>query len=319
MRSLELASEAPALLSLIRLLYGTHEHDVYEYAGLRFANRIGLAAGLDKDARAVPAFSALGFGFLELGTVTAHAQAANPSPNMFRLPADKAIINRLGFPNAGAEALAAKLRALPPRTAPIAVSIGKSRVVDASDLQAVSDDYAASTRAVSEVADFLVINVSSPNTVGLRSLQHQDAARTVFGAVMHANLYARPVLVKLAPDLSDEDAANTLELAVREGLSGAVVSNTTLRRDTLETPAGDVARMGAGGLSGPTLFPRTLARVALARQVLGSGSCLIGVGGVSSAEQVAQLRAAGADLVQVYTALIYEGPALIRRLASALT
>lgn len=316
MRALELASESPPLLALMDATYGRKESDPFSFQGLHFPNRIGLAAGLDKNARAVPALTAMGFGFLELGTVTAHAQAANPSPNMFRLPQDRALINRMGFPNAGAAALAARLQGVP-REIPTGISIGKSRLVDANDLYAVAADYAASTHAVCTHADFLVINVSSPNTVGLRSLQQGDAARAVFDAVMNANTAARPVLVKLAPDLSDEDADAALNVAMAAGLSGAVCSNTTLKRDGLETPGNDVARMGAGGLSGPVLFDRTASRVALARRVLGPNKLLIGVGGVSTTEHVARLRAAGADLVQVYTALVYEGPGLVSKLTSS--
>ena len=318
MAALELASESPPLLALMNAVYGRKEYDPFTFAGLHFANRIGLAAGLDKNARAVPALTAMGFGFLELGTVTAHAQAANPSPNMFRLPRDRALINRMGFPNAGAEALAARIRSAA-REVPIGISIGKSRVVDANDLEAVAADYAASMHAVCMHGDFLVINVSSPNTAGLRALQHAEAARAVFDAVMRANTAACPVLVKLAPDLSDADAEASLKVAMSAGLSGAVCSNTTLHRGGLNTPAEDVARMGAGGLSGPVLFARTAARVSLARRVLGGDKLLIGVGGVSTPEHVVQLREAGADLIQVYTALVYNGPGVVTQLAHAST
>ncbi len=287
--------------------------------GLTFPNPVGLAGGFDKDARRPLSLAALGFGHLELGTVTARPQLANPAPNLFRLPADGALINRLGFPNAGAEALAARLRGVS-LDAPLGVSIGKSRVVDVDDEAAVLADYAASLRAVACVADFVVVNVSSPNTPNLRAMQRAESARALLAHLTRARGGSGPpLLLKVAPDLSD-DAYDALLSVVREvGLAGVVATNTTLSRDGLSTPSARVAELGAGGLSGPPLRARATAMVRRAREALGASATVIGVGGVSSADDVTRMRDAGADLCQLYTGFIYEGPSIVADVCRALT
>ncbi len=286
--------------------------------GLRFPNPIGLAAGFDKDGRAPRALAALGFGFLELGTVTALSQRENDPPNLFRLPLDEAIINRLGFPNQGAERLAIRLQMSRP-SIPVGISIGKSRAVPVEDSHAVLADYSASLRAVAPVADFVVLNISSPNTANLRALQQASLARELLGR-MQDELHGRtPLLVKIAPDLDAEGFQALLEVVQRLGLAGVVATNTTIRRDGLTTPEEQVRAMGAGGLSGPPLRARSLAMIRQARATLGEGFTIIGVGGLDSPEGARAMLEAGANLCQLYTAMIFQGPGVVQRIVGGLT
>lgn len=290
--------------------------------GLEFPTPVGLAAGMDKNADRARAFAALGFGHVELGTVTAEAQAANPAPNMFRLPADRALVNRLGFPNEGAAHVAARIAARRKgATVPIGVSIGKSRSVPLEPLAGVLADYLASFRAVQSVADFVVVNVSSPNTKDLRAMQAAEVARPLFEALRAEALRAAkpvPILVKIAPDLADDAIDAIVDEAKRAGLAGVVATNTTIAREGLATPSDVVARIGAGGLSGKPLFARALEVVQRVRARLGPEACVIGVGGIDSAETALAMLRVGADLVQVYTGFVYEGPLLPRTIARGL-
>jgi dihydroorotate dehydrogenase len=288
--------------------------------GLDFANPIGLAAGFDKNARRARSLAALGFGHLELGTVTARAQGPNPRPNLFRLPADRAIVNRLGFPNHGAERLAARLRRLRGEVgAPIGVSIGKSRSVPIDDLDAVIADYLASFDHVADAADFVVVNVSSPNTDGLRTMQAQDRSRALLGAISSRARGrasgAIPVLAKVAPDLADGPLDEFFEAVRVAQLTGVVCTNTTVGRAGLATDSRTVAAVGAGGLSGPPIRARSLEVVRRARSLLGRDAVVIGVGGVERAEHAMALVRGGANLVQIYTGLVYEGPGAPGRIA----
>ena len=286
--------------------------------GLVFPNPIGLAAGFDKNGKRARALEALGFGHLELGTVTAEAQGPNPAPNLFRLPADSALVNRLGFPNEGAKTVAGRVleRKVGARI-PIGMSIGKSRSVPLDPLDAALEDYVASFQAVRSVADFVVVNISSPNTKDLRALQAADMARQLFRTLMtHAT--AVPLLVKIAPDLPDDAVDAICVEADRAGLAGVVATNTTISRDGLSTPSSEIERIGAGGLSGLPLFPRSLAVVKRARSRLGPDACVIGAGGVHGTESALAMLRAGADLVQIYTSFIYEGPLLPRTIARGL-
>ncbi len=296
--------------------------------GLTFPTPLGLAAGLDKNADRARAFAALGFGHLELGTVTAQAQLANPKPNLFRLPVDRALVNRLGFPNEGAEHVAARIRARRAGVGiPLGLSIGKSRNVPLEPLADVLADYCASFRAVRDVADFVVVNISSPNTKDLRAMQAAGAARPLFGTLMEearrpgrarSTAASVPLLVKIAPDLDDEAIDAIVDEAKRAGLAGVVATNTTISRAGLATPSEAVARMGAGGLSGKPLFPRALAVVKRVRARLGPEATVIGVGGIDSAETALAMMRVGADLVQIYTGFVYGGPLLPRAIARGL-
>ncbi|GAA2753761.1 quinone-dependent dihydroorotate dehydrogenase [Amnibacterium kyonggiense] len=274
--------------------------------GVRFPTPFGLAAGFDKNAIAVRGLGALGFGHIEIGTVTAKPQPGNPAPRLFRLPADGALINRMGFNNDGAEVVAARLRRLRRRGGlpVVGVNIGKSRVTAVED---AVDDYRFSARLLAPLADYLVVNVSSPNTPGLRGLQELDLLEPLLAAVL-SEAGATPLLVKIAPDLEDDAVRHIGALAARLGLAGVVAINTTVRRDGLRTPADRVEAMGAGGLSGPPLATRSLEVLRVLREALPAEACVISVGGVATAADVRARLDAGADLVQGYTAFLYRGP-----------
>ena len=293
--------------------------------GLRFPSPVGLAGGFDKNAHRPRALAALGFGHLELGTVTARAQAANPPPNLFRLPKDRALVNRLGFPNEGAEAVCGRLASLGGTTpatrtilVPFGVSIGKSRDVPLEPIDGAIEDYVASFRAARRVADFVVVNISSPNTKDLRVMQGADIARALFEAFAPER-GDTPVLVKIAPDLGDAEIDALLDVAEDAKLSGVVATNTTIARAGLQTSADDVAAIGPGGLSGPPLKARALDVVARVRAKLGGEATVIGVGGIENADDVLAFVRAGANLVQMYTGFIYGGPLLPSSIARELT
>jgi dihydroorotate dehydrogenase len=277
--------------------------------GMEFESPFGLAAGFDKNAIAHRILWGLGFGHIEVGTVTAHAQEGNPRPRLFRLLSDHALINRMGFNNDGAAVVAPRLRR---RRGPIVgVNIGKSRAVDVDDARG---DYLASTRLLAPVADYLVVNVSSPNTPGLRGLQEIDKLEPLLRDVK-AEAGGTPVLVKIAPDLTDSAIDAVADLVVLIGLDGIIATNTTLSREGLLTPMSEVEAMGAGGLSGPPLAQRSTNIVRRLRDRVGAELCIISVGGVATAEDVADRLHAGATLVQGYTAFLYEGPFWAARLA----
>jgi len=298
--------------------------------GLSFPGPVGLAAGFDKDARGTRGLAALGFGFIEVGTVTARAQPGNPRPRMFRLTADRALVNRMGFNNAGAAAAAAALARSRGRPSPgrpgspiVGVNIGKTRAVPDADAAA---DYAASARAVAAVADYVVVNVSSPNTPGLRDLQAADRLRPVLVAVrsaLDAAVPARrqgrvPLLVKIAPDLADADVDAVADLAIELALDGIIATNTTTSRDGLASPAAEVAAAGAGGLSGPPLRARSLAVLRRLHARAGDRLVLIAAGGIETPDDAWERLRAGATLVQAYTGFVYGGPLWPRRMHAGL-
>jgi dihydroorotate dehydrogenase len=280
--------------------------------GLEFPSPLGLAAGFDKDAAHIDALGALGFGFVEVGTVTAQAQDGNPRPRMFRLPADRALVNRMGFNNGGAAAAAARLARPRDRSGVVVgVNIGKTKVA-----QDAAADYRASAARLAPHADYLVINVSSPNTPGLRDLQAVEQLEPIVAAVRagmaDAGVARVPLLVKIAPDLADDDVDAVAGFAVRAGLDGLIATNTTIGREGLATPAGEVAAVGAGGLSGAPLAERSTAVLRRLRERVGPDLTIISVGGVEDAADVRARLAAGATLVQAYTAFVYGGPLWVR-------
>ena len=298
--------------------------------GLSFPGPVGLAAGFDKDARGTRGLAALGFGFVEVGTVTARAQPGNPRPRMFRLTADRALVNRMGFNNAGAAAAAAALGRSRGRRSPgrpggpvVGVNIGKTRAVPDADAAA---DYAASARAVAAVAGYVVVNVSSPNTPGLRDLQAADRLRPVLVAVrsaLDAAVPGRPrgrvpLLVKIAPDLADADVDAVADLALELGLDGIIATNTTVSRDGLASPAAEVAAAGAGGLSGPPLRARSLAVLRRLHARAGDRLVLIAAGGIETPDDAWERLRAGATLVQAYTGFVYGGPLWPRQMHAGL-
>jgi dihydroorotate dehydrogenase len=274
--------------------------------GLDLPSPLGLAAGFDKDAAHVDALTALGFGFVEVGTVTAQPQPGNPRPRMFRLPADRALINRMGFNNAGAQSAAARLSAPRDRGTIVGVNIGRTKL--AQDAVA---DYGASAARLAPLADYLVINVSSPNTPGLRDLQAVDELSALIATVREAIAGAGrpiPLLVKIAPDLTDDDIDAIADLAVASGLDGLVATNTTTARDGLQTDPAAVAAAGAGGLSGAPLGDRSVAVLRRLRERVGEDMVLVSVGGVETPQDAWARLQAGATLVQAYTAFVYGGP-----------
>ena len=277
-----------------------------EALGLRFDSPFGLAAGFDKYGSGIRGLGQLGFGHVEVGTVTAHAQPGNPKPRLFRLVRDAAVINRMGFNNNGSAALVPKLeKALRRRRRPvIGANIGKSRITEVDD---AIGDYLQSARLLAPLADYLAVNVSSPNTPGLRGLQELEKLRPLLTAVKQA-AGQKPVLVKIAPDLTDAEATAIATLAVDLGLAGIIATNTTLSRENLLTEPAIVEAAGAGGLSGAPLAARSVAMLRLIRAVVPAEFCVISVGGVDTAADVRQRLDAGATLVQGYTAFLYRGP-----------
>jgi dihydroorotate dehydrogenase len=279
--------------------------------GLTFANRVGLAAGFDKDGMAFTALGKLGFGFVEIGTVTPLPQLGNAAPRVFRLPASRALINRMGFPNAGAQVVAERLRA-GRRTCVVGVNVGKSAV---TPLYNAATDYVAGFNAFKDIADYIVLNVSSPNTSNLRSLQAAEPLAEILGAVQSARTGALPlVLLKLAPDLSDEQLDSAATQCRHFALDGIVATNTTISRDGISNEA---AAGETGGLSGAPLLPHALHAVRRLRAALGPDMILIGCGGVMSGADAAAMRDAGADLVQLYTGLVYRGPGLVQEVTNS--
>jgi dihydroorotate dehydrogenase len=281
--------------------------------GLDFPEVLGLAAGFDKNALGIDALAALGFGFVEIGTVTAEPQPGNPRPRLVRLPPDRAVVNRMGFNNDGAEVIARRLAGRS-FSVPVGVNIGKTKVVPED---AAVADYEKSTALLAPHADYLVVNVSSPNTPGLRDLQSVEKLEPLLRAVRRRADEVTdehvPLLVKIAPDLADDDVLAVGDLALATDLDGIVATNTTVARDGLASPAEAVEAAGAGGLSGAPLRERATDVVRLLRERVGPDLTLIGVGGITSAADAHARLEAGADLLQGYTAFVYEGPLWPRR------
>lgn len=314
------ASHNPLALALAKALYRPAPDPRLETQcfGLRFPNPLGLAAGLDKDGEAIDLWAALGFGFIELGTVTpGEGQPGNEPPRLARLVDEEAIVNRMGFNNRGAPHLAASLAAR--KTAiPCGANLGKAKI---TPLERAADDYEAGLRAVWPVADYLVINVSSPNTPGLRDLQAVEAlaplltrARSVERSLaQQAGRPSRPILLKIAPDLADPDIDAVADLALDAGMDGIIATNTTLRHELVKVPPPI-----AGGLSGRPLGPRALELVRRLYGRLGRRLPIVGVGGIMSADDAYARIRAGASLVQIYSGLVYHGPGLIRSILEGL-
>ena len=311
LRRLARLSRRPAALAALRRVFAVDAPS--EVFGLRFPNPVGLAAGMDKSGVALPAWPALGFGFVEVGTVTRHAQPGNERPRVFRLRASRAVINRMGFNNDGASALAARLRALPRLEVPLGISLGKSKV---TPLAEAVEDYLVSFRTLYPYGDYFAVNVSSPNTPGLRDLQDRTHLSELLAALARENTGAKPILVKIAPDLTENAIEQALQACLDHGVAGVIATNTTLARGGLD-PA-DLVRAGqAGGLSGAPLSARTREVVAFVHRQTGGALPVIGVGGILDPDDAVALVDAGASLVQLYTGLIYRGPALVRATARA--
>ncbi len=300
------------MLSAFGLLRPRKPSSSVEVMGLDFENRFGMAAGFDKNAELIRPLHALGFSHVEIGTVTRRAQPGNPKPRMFRLPEANSLINRMGFNNEGADEVAQRIRKLRSSSEHlpiIGINIGKNKDTPA---ESAASDYGYCTELLAPLADYLVVNVSSPNTPGLRDLQQVESLRPILQAVKAASSQ-KPVLVKIAPDLSDDDVLSVCDLVKELQLQGVVATNTTITRDSV---AGQRHSNEAGGLSGPVLLPRSLSVVRMVRDQLGPDKTVIGVGGVSTREDYLEMLKAGADLVQAYTGFVYGGPLWPRRVAS---
>ena len=298
----------PGLSFLARAWSAPHASLRVEALGRTFPSPFGVAAGFDKNAHLVDGLSALGFGHVEVGTVTPLAQPGNPRPRMFRLVDDRALVNRMGFNNDGAPQAAEVLRARRDVSAVVGVNIGKNKDTPVED---AVRDYVRAAEAVRDVADYLVVNVSSPNTPGLRGLQELDALEPILRETLEA-AGAVPLLVKIAPDLADDEIERIAALVSRVGLAGVVATNTTIARSGLRTSARVVEAYGAGGLSGAPLRSRSLEVLRVLRAALPDDAVVISVGGVTTADDVQQRLDAGATLVQGYTAFLYEGPGWAR-------
>jgi len=286
--------------------------------GLSFSNRVGLAAGFDKNALAVDGWLSLGFGHVEVGTVTPKPQPGNPQPRVFRLTDAEAIINRMGFPNDGAERAVARLRSRR-RAGVVGVNIGKNAT---TPLERAVDDYVFCLRTVFPVADYVTVNVSSPNTAGLRSLQDTEQLVPLLATLIEESRalekqHSRraPLLVKLSPDLADAELRKIATAVASVPVAGIIATNTTTSREVI---ANHPLARETGGLSGRPLFAKSCAAIRALRETLGPDMPIIGVGGVASGEDARLLRQAGADLVQFYTAMVYQGPGLVREVAAAL-
>ncbi|UYZ61756.1 quinone-dependent dihydroorotate dehydrogenase [Hymenobacter weizhouensis] len=313
--NLRRAHQLPGVRTALRGLYD-YQHPSLErdVLGLRFRNPVGLAAGFDKNAELTNELASLGFGFVEIGTVTPRPQPGNPTPRLFRLPQDEALINRMGFNNDGAAAAAQRLRRRQHPDLIIGGNIGKNK--DTPN-ELAAHDYVACVEALHEVVDYFVVNVSSPNTPGLRQLQEREPLIRLLQEVQERNQALprpRPLLLKIAPDLTDAQLDDILLIARETHLSGLVATNTTISREPLRTPAPAVAALGAGGLSGRPLRQRATEVIRYLHRRTHGGLPIIGAGGIHSAQEALEKLAAGASLVQLYTGFIYEGPGLVRRI-----
>lgn len=287
-------------------------------AGIKFPNPVGLGAGLDKDARVTDELAALGFGFIEIGTVTPVGQPGNDKPRAFRLPEDEALINRMGFNNEGAKAAAERLRKRKNHKVIIGGNIGKNKVTPNEN---AVNDYVICFNELFEVVDYFVVNVSSPNTPNLRELQDKEPLQNLLQTLQNENKKRpaiKPIFLKIAPDLTNEQLNDIVSIVNFTNIAGVVATNTTIAREPLTADKEKVKQMGAGGLSGKPLTQRSTEVIRYLRQHLDKKFAIIGVGGIHSAEDALEKMQAGADLVQLYTGFIYEGPALIKRINKAL-
>ena len=308
----------PGAATLARQMYQV-DHPALErnLFGLHFPNPVGLAAGLDKDAVLVDELENFGFGFIEIGTLTPRSQAGNPQPRLFRLPEDKALINRMGFNNGGAEAAAERLSKRKGKII-IGGNLGKNK--DTPNEEA-TEDYIKAFQALYPVVDYFVVNVSSPNTPNLRALQEREPLERLLTQLQELNNQQgkrKPILLKIAPDLNEHQLSDILDLAEKTQLDGLIATNTTIDRSNLQTLQQEVEAIGAGGLSGQPLTRRSTEIIRFLHKESGGKMPIIGVGGIMSATDALEKLEAGASLVQVYTGFVYKGPALIKEINRAI-
>jgi dihydroorotate dehydrogenase len=314
MTSVEALLAFPGGEKVLRRLFALNDPKLEKTVfGIRFPNPVGLAAGFDKNGRHLRALAALGFGFVEVGTVTPLPQEGNPRPRLFRLPLDRALINRMGFNNDGLDALIARLADRPPGIV-IGGNIGKNK---STPNELAQRDYEICFDRLFPYVDYFAVNVSSPNTPGLRELQEKEPLARLLGALQARNLrqpLPKPILLKIAPDLTKEQLDDILDIVRQTGIAGMIATNTTVGRTGLRTPADRIAALGAGGLSGDPVRERSTEVVRYLHRQSGGQIPIVAVGGISSPESAQEKMAAGASLVQVYTGFVYEGPGLVRRI-----
>jgi len=302
----------PGAFSLTRsIFHSKHSHLTRHIAGLSFKNPVGLAAGFDKDGRYLRAMTALGFGFIEVGTVTPRPQPGNPKPRLFRLPKSHGLINRMGFNNEGVHALAARLRKKRPEGIIIGANIGKNK--DTPNHEAVND-YLTCFRTLYPLVDYFTINVSSPNTPGLRELQDKAPLTDLLLAIQKNNTLLKPVFLKIAPDVTLEQFDDIIDITIHSGITGIVATNTTIERINLKESKIEIEQMGPGGVSGRPLFRKSLDIISYLFKHSKGRFKIIGVGGIDDPATAQSLLDAGSDLIQIYTGMIYSGPGLIKKI-----
>ncbi|MGK0363743.1 MAG: dihydroorotate dehydrogenase [Saprospiraceae bacterium] len=309
----------PIIGQLFRAFYRVEDKRLErELFGLKFKNPVGLAAGFDKDGKAFRAMSALGFGFVEVGTVTPVAQDGNPKPRLFRLPDDNGLINRMGFNNAGMEAMTERLKGKRPEGLIVGGNIGKNKLTPNDQ---ATEDYTKCFDALFSYVDFFVVNVSSPNTPGLRELQEKKPLTELLTTLQVKNKQKsnpKPILLKIAPDLTNEQLDDIIDIVADTKIDGVIAANTTISRANLKTKETDIAAIGNGGLSGKPAKARSTEVIRYLNEKSNGQIVIIGVGGIASAEDAIEKINAGASLVQVYSGLVYEGPGLVKRINKAL-
>ena len=316
-------SESPILQAIAKSTFYYSDSRLSQTLwNLKFENPVGLAAGFDKNAEAIGAWEHLGFGFAEMGTITAHAQSGNPQPRLFRLPSDRAVLNRMGFNNRGAAATATDLQNYLQThnlSIPLGLNLGKSKITEIADAKF---DYAESLRSLYDFGDYFVVNVSSPNTPNLRDLQATDQLCAILAELNPINTANKPILVKIAPDLNDADIVEVVKASQAYGAAGIIATNTTISRQNLTTThlsiTGKPVTEEAGGISGQPVCDRSLQVINLIWQTTQGSLPIIGVGGIFTAEDAWQKITAGAAIVQVYTGLIYEGPMIVKNILKGL-
>lgn len=315
---LRFACQLPGIKKLLTALFSVNRPGLArEVFGIKFPHPVGLAAGFDKDARWVDSLDALGFGFIEIGTLTPRPQDGNPQPRLFRLPADECLINRMGFNNQGVEAAVQRLRSRKTKVI-IGGNIGKNKVTPNEN---AADDYLHCFHQLFEVVDYFVVNVSSPNTPNLRDLQEKEPLKALLTTLQQANdkkPAPKPILLKIAPDLTEGQLDDVVEIVTESGIAGIIATNTTISRAGLATPEADVAAIGAGGLSGKVLTSRSTEVIRYLSKKTNGRVPIIGVGGIFNAADVREKLEAGASLVQVYTGFIYEGPGIVKNILKSL-
>ncbi len=311
---LKFSHKIPFAKTLIKSIFDLEHPGLQkELLGLKFKNPVGLAAGFDKNAKLVDELACLGFGFIEIGTLTPLPQSGNEKPRLFRLPEDQALINRMGFNNEGADAAIQRLRK---RTSKVMIggNIGKNKV---TPNESALDDYAVCFEALYDYVDYFVLNISSPNTPGLRELQDKDPLRKLLLHIKQLSTskpFYKPILLKIAPDLGQTQLDDIIEILKETKIDGVVATNTTVSREGLNTTREEVEAIGNGGVSGKPLTQRSTEVIRYLRQKLGPTFPIIGVGGIMTPEDAVEKLKAGADLIQLYTGFIYEGPGFIRRI-----